>query len=107
MTPEQRESSIRSLVSAARAVLSLQVGLAVGTNRILGALSRLGPDFNGAHPIFGEFIHSIPPEVPIGGARLLWNPETMLKTDELLANAEQKYRRAVLRECVEIIRKYG
>jgi len=107
MTPEQRESRIRSLVSAAKAVLSLQVGLAVGANRIIGALLRLGPEFEGAYPIFKEFIGSIPPEIPIGGARLLWNPEAMLKTDTVLAKAEQKYRKDVLSQCVEIINKYG
>ena len=56
MTPEQRESRIKKLVSSARAVLSLQVGLAVGANRISNNLYWLGPEFKDSHPIFQQFI---------------------------------------------------
>jgi hypothetical protein len=107
MTPEQRESRIRSLVSAARAVLSLQVGLAVGANRIVGILWRLGPEFEDAHPIFDQCIRSIPPVVPIGGARLLWASDNLMKTDKVLAKREGRYRKPVLLGCIQIIKKYG
>ena len=103
MTPEQRESRIRRLVSAAKAVLSLQVGLAVGANRIIGILYHLGPEFRNAHPIFDQFIRSVPPVVPIGGARLLWAPDALMKTDKVLAKTENKYRKSVLVECIQII----
>lgn len=107
MTPEQRESRIKKLVSSARALLSLQVGLAVGANRIINELTWLGPEFKDSYPVFRQFIGSIPASVPLGSARLEWNPEPLLKTDQVLANAERQYREAVLRACIEIINKYG
>lgn len=107
MTPEQRDSRIRSLVSSAKALLSLQVGLAVGANRIVGNLYRLGPEFKAAHPIFDQFIRSIPPDVPIGGARLLWAPDALMNTDKVLTKREDRFRKSVLLECIQIIEKYG
>jgi len=107
MTPEQQEARTRRLVSAARALLSLQVGLYVGAKRIQNSLFWLGADFPSRHPIFSEFTAAVPLDIPVGSARLLWNPAAMLATDARLASVEARFRTELLAECVEIIRNYG
>ncbi len=74
MTPEQEIARLAKLVSAAKALLSLQVGLAVGASRVRNALSWLGATYEQKHPVFKDFIDNIPRDIPLGGARLLWNP---------------------------------
>jgi hypothetical protein len=107
MTPEQQDARTRRLVSAARALLSLQVGLYVGARRIENSLIWLGPDFRMKHRVFAEFTDAVPRDIPVGTARLLWNLQTMLATDARLASVEARFRAQLLAECVEIIRTYG
>jgi hypothetical protein len=107
MTPEQKDARTRRLVSAARALLSLQVGLYVGARRIENSLIWLGPDFKTKHRVFAEFTDAVPRDIPVGTARLLWNPEAMLATDARLANVEGRFRAQLLAECVEIVKHYG
>jgi len=106
MTPEQELARRRKLVSAAKALLSLQVGIAVGAMRVEGVLRWLGRPYEESHSIFSKFIDSIPRSIPLGGARLRWNPERMLELDEVLAPIEAKYRRMLMEECIRIIDIY-
>ena len=106
MTPEQEISRRKKLVSAAKALLSLQVGLAVDASRIQNILLWLGKAYEREHPLFAFFIANIPPDIPLGGARLLWRSEVMLETDDRLARIEANFRRALLNECVKIIDRY-
>ena len=107
MTPEQQDARTRRLVSAARALLSLQVGLYVGARRIENSLIWLGPDFRTKHRVFAEFTNAVPRDIPVGTARLLWDREAMLATNTRLASVEARFRAQLLAECVEIVRRYG
>ena len=107
MTPEQQSARTRRLVSAARALLSLQVGLYVGAKRIENVLICLGPEFRAKHQVFAAFTQAVPLDVPVGTTRLLWNLDVMLKTDAKLASVEVRFRTELLAECIEIIRRYG
>jgi hypothetical protein len=107
MTPEQKEARTKRLVSAARALLSLQAGLYVGARRIENALDLLGPDFQAKHRIFSAFTDAVPLDIPLGSARLLWEPMAVLKTDSKLATVEARFRAQLLAEAAEIIRQYG
>jgi hypothetical protein len=68
-----------SALSAARALLSLQVGLYVGARRIENVLNWLGPDFQTKHRIFSEFADTVPRDIPLGSTRLLWEPLAVLE----------------------------
>jgi hypothetical protein len=107
MTPEQQIARTRRLLSAARALLSLQTGLYVGARRIENALILLGPEVQAKHRVFSAFTNAVPRDIPVGTARLLWNPEAMLATDEKLAKVEAQFRAQLLTECVEIVKRYG
>lgn len=52
MTPEQELARQRKLVSAAKALLSLQVGIAVGAMRVAGVLRWLGRPYEESHTVF-------------------------------------------------------
>lgn len=107
MTPEQKVAQINRLVSAAKALLSLQVGVAVGAQRIDRLLNWLGQEFVAEHKVFGMFLQEIPLSIPLGNSRLLWNPSAMLETDKVLSKIESKYREHLLNEAALIIKKYG
>lgn len=107
MTPEQRKARLERLVSAARALLSLQVGVYVGARRIENALDLLGPEFQGRHRIFAEFTDAVPLDIPLGSGRLLWDPDVVLKTDARLAAIEARFRPRLLAEALQIIREYA
>jgi hypothetical protein len=106
MTPEQETARRKKLVSAAKALLSLQVGLAVGAARMENILLSLDETYQREHSLFALFMAKIPLDIPLGGARLLWRSEVMLETDDRLAEVEAKFRRALLNECVRVIEKY-
>ena len=106
MTPEQRTAKIKKLVSAAKALLTLQVGLFVGARRIENVLVSLEPEFDEKHRIFSEFTKAVPRDIPLGSARLMWDTEAMLHTDLKLAPVEERFRSKLLAECVIIIRLY-
>jgi len=74
--------------------------------RVEGVLRWLGRPYEESHSIFSKFIDSIPRSIPLGGARLRWNPERMLELDEVLAPIEAKYRRMLMEECIRIIDIY-
>ncbi|NHQ87697.1 hypothetical protein HA050_16390 [Iodobacter sp. HSC-16F04] len=107
MTPEQRIARLKRLVSAARALLSFEVGMAHGAHRVVNALYHLGPEFKDSHKVFRQFIEAIPLDIPFGPPRLYMEHKYLLKTDKVLAKIESKYRELILVECMEVIAKYG
>ena len=106
MTPEQENARRKRLVTAARAVLSLQVGLGVGCSRINRELFWLGAEHRDRFPIFDEFLKAAL-GYPIGTERLQWAPESLLKADRKLAAVESDFRTRILKSCIEIIKDYG
>ena len=85
MTSEQEIARTKRLVFAARALLSLQVGLVVGAIRINKVLIHLPPEMGGAHNIFGEFLSSIPLDIPLENARLHRSHAALIEMDKKLA----------------------
>ncbi len=81
--------------------------MAHGAHRVENALYHLGPEFKDSHKIFQQFIAAIPRDIPFGPPRLHMEPSYLLKTDKVLAKIESKYREPILKECLEIIAKYG
>ena len=92
------------LVAAARAMLSMQVGLSVGALRIVDILAQADGPCTARHGVFAEFLSRIPPGVPLGTARLYWAPAALLERDAVLAGIEAAYRARLMQECMLIIR---
>ena len=106
MTPEQEVARKKRLVSAAKALLSLQVGVSIGCVRISKVLYWLGYQDRLPYQVFRQF-NQATVGLPIGNERLLWSYPALLEQDEKLAKIEGEFRPKVLRACVAIIAQYG
>ena len=106
MTPEQEVARKKQLVSVAKALLSLQVGISVGCVRISRALLRLALQSDERYRIFHEFNRATL-GLPIGNERLLWAHPALLEHDAKLAKVEAEFRPKLLSACVAIISEYG
>jgi hypothetical protein len=104
---EQIDARKNRLVSAAKAVLSGQIGLTVGAFNISKKLSRIDRQLLIKYPIFEEYCSALPLDMPVGTERLHWNAEAVLKSDPKLAKLEFQYRAKLLESCVNIINQYG
>lgn len=107
VTHEQKIARIKRLVSAARAVVSGQVGFTVGAFTISNKLFWLGRDWEEKYNVFKEYRSALPLELPVGTERLKWNLDRILEFDPVLAKIEYQYRSRILEACVEIIKQHG
>ena len=103
MRPDQQIAWQKRLVSAARAVLALDVGLVVGAHRVQNVLQLLGSDAEAKYPVFGSFIEAVPLDVPYGQPRLHWEAAALLAQDARLEAVERQFRRQILEACIAII----
>ena len=106
MTPAQEVARKKQLVSAAKALLSLQVGIGVGCIRINKVLFWLRLHKDNRYSVFNEFLDATL-GLPIGNERLLWAPDALLEQDVKLAKLEAKFRPTILKTCVVIISTYA
>lgn len=106
MTPEQEVARKKQLVSAAKALLSLQVGIGVGCIRINKLLYWLGLEGSEYGQVFRQFLDATR-DIPIGNDRLHWSSQALLEQDAKLTKLEAKYRPAILNACAGIIATYG
>lgn len=107
ITDEQEASRTNKLVSAAKAMISGQVGVTVGSMTIKNKLIWLGTDWEERYPIFNEYFKELPLDIPIGSERLNWNLEKLLELDPQLAKLEYEYRAKLFKSCADIIEQHG
>jgi len=106
MTPEQEVARKKQMVSAAKALLSLQVGIGVGCVRINKILHWLSLQDDVPYQVFKQFL-SATIGLPIGNERLLWGHAALLESDAKLAAVEAGFRPKILSTCIDIIDTYG
>lgn len=107
LPPEQQISRTQKLVSAARSVLSGQVGMTVGVQTLSNKLDLLGNDWEYRYRLFNKYLSTLPLDIPVGTERLHWNHEKLLKTDRKLAKFEFKWRAKIMAKCAEIIKNHS
>ncbi len=106
MTPAQEIARKKQLVSAAKALLSLQVGISIGCVRISKVLTWLALQGDDRYRIFHQFNRATL-GLPIGNDRLLWSHLALLEHDAKLAKIEAEFRPKLLSACIAIIGEYG
>ena len=106
MTPEQEVARTKRLVSAAKALLSLQVGIAAGSLRVRKILHWLNLQDDEKYQGFTGFITATG-AIPLANERLLWAYSALLEQDEKLAKIEAMYRPSILKACIAIITEFG
>jgi predicted Fe-S protein YdhL (DUF1289 family) len=106
MTSEQDIARKKQLVSAAKALLSLQVGISVGCVRINKILHWLALQDDERYQVFKQFFAATI-DLPIGNERLLWARAALLEQDVKLAKIETEFRPELLTACIVIIDTYS
>ncbi|WP_157956639.1 DUF2489 domain-containing protein [Dyella sp. C11] len=106
MTPEQEVARKKQLVSAAKALLSLQVGVGIGCVRINKFLHWLSLQDDPRYQIFKQFLAATA-GLPLGNERLRWAYAALLECDAKLATIEADFRPRILGACIDIIGTYG
>lgn len=89
--PSKRDSAVRKVVRAARAILSGQIGFAVGCQRLDRALYWLSPYETDLPAITHEYLKAVT-GLPIGSERLLWERDALKEKDAVPEPINQKFR---------------
>jgi hypothetical protein len=104
--PPKSVSYLKKLVSAARAIVTYQVGLPFGCIRVRRVLIWLRPYREVCYPVFDEYLQALR-DLPIGSERLRWNREALREADKKLEAASRRFRDGIFEACYEIIDSYG
>ena len=104
--PLKSVSCLKRLVSAARAIVTYQVGLPFGCIRVRRILLELPPFKEVSYRVFEDYLKAVR-ELPIGSERLRWNREALRKHDKILEATSSRFRDAIFEACYEIIDSHG
>jgi len=104
--PPKSVSYLKKLVSAARAIVTYQVGLPVGCIRVSRVLTWLRPYKELSYPVFDEYLQELK-TLPISSERLEWNREALREADKKLEAFSRRFRDDIFEACYEIIDLYG
>lgn len=104
--PPKSLSYLKKLVSAARAIVTYQVGLPVGCIRVSRALTWLRPHKNLTYPVFDTYLQALR-ALPISSERLRWSREALREADKKLEAICREFRDDIFEACYEIIDSYG
>jgi Protein of unknown function (DUF2489) len=104
--PPKSVTHLKQLVSAARAIVTYQVGLPFGCVRARRLVLWLRPHKELSYPIFEDYLQAVK-ELPIGSERLKWNREALREKDRELEAANRRFRDGIFEACYEIIDLYG
>jgi len=103
--PPKRESDLSKLVSAARALLTNQIGFPLGCYRIWRILGWID-DSSIYYPVFTAYI-SATDALPVGQERLLCERNAFFRFDEMLEAVNREYRSRVLEACFDILDRFA
>jgi hypothetical protein len=94
------------VVSAARALLALEVGLYLGAKRASNALAQLEGGLSERFPTFDRFLSAVPSHLPVGQTRLTCTPSYLAESDAVLAALEARFRAELLTECLSVLSEF-
>ena len=104
--PTERDSAVKKVVSAARAILADQIGLSAGCQRLNKALSWLAPYETNLPTVTNEYMKAVV-GLPIGSERLCWDREALRQKDIVLESVNQNFRSRILETCWVLIDRFG
>ena len=104
--PPKSVSYLKQLVSAARAIVTYQVGLPFGCIRIRKILIWIRPHKQLSYPVFDEYLDSLS-GLPISSERLMWSRDALREADKKLEAASRRFRDGIFEACYEIIDLHG
>ncbi len=104
--PNKRTAYLQKLVSAARSVVTNQVGLPRGCTRIRAILFWLRPFEPLELPVFEEY-RIVTVNLPTGTERLYWNREALRERDVRLEAINREFRDRIFEACYNIIHQFA
>jgi len=104
--PPKSVSYLKKVVSAARAIVTYQVGLPVGCIRVQRALFWLRPHQELPFPVFDKYLQALS-ALPISSERLEWDREALREADKKLEAVSGRFRDDIFEACFEIIDSYS
>ena len=106
INPSGRDRYVTKVVSAARAIVTYEVGLPRGCQRLGKALYWPSPFESELPTIVNEYLDAVR-FLPIGRERLEWNREALKERDIKLEFVNQSYRDAIFEICWALIDRFG
>ena len=106
MNPDKATSYRSKLVSAARAIVTYEVGLPRGCTRMLNALSRLRPYEQLIYPVFEDYRRATS-GLPTGQERLHWDREALRMLDTRLEAVNREFRDRIFDACYAILDRFA
>jgi hypothetical protein len=102
----RRDAAGKKVVSAARAILTYQIGLPVGCQRVSRALIWLKPYEANLPTIFNDYLAETV-GLPIGAERLEWDRNTLREKDIALEDINQRFRDRIFGTCWTLIDRFA
>jgi hypothetical protein len=106
MNEEQHLSLIKKLVANARAIISYQVGLPLGCQKMRTIVYWLRPYEALEFPVFDRYTNATR-DLPTSSERLHCSREALRRYDERLVAINLEYREEVLDTCFDIIDRFA
>ena len=104
--PSKRDTAAKKVVSAARSILTYQIGLPVGCQRMRRALTWLEPHETNLPTVFDEYLAATL-GLPIGPERLEWDRKILHEKDTALENINQRFLERVFDTCWSLVDRFA
>ena len=106
MNEQEHRSFVNQLVATARAIISYQVGLPLGCQKMRKILYWLTPYEALDYPVFERYTNATR-ELPTSSERLHCSRDALRRYDEKLVPITLEYREEILNACFDIVERYG
>jgi len=103
--PSKRDATAKKVVSVARAILTYQIGLPVGCQRLSRALIWLKVHETNLPTVFDEYLAETL-GLPIGPERLEWDRKMLHEKDTALESINQRFRDRVFDTCWSLVDRF-
>ena len=104
--PSVRDSSARKVLAAARQIVTYQIGLPAGCQRVLRFWEPPLVDGIEQKAVFEEFMRAVE-GLPIGSERLHWNRNALKEKDVLLERINSDFRDRIFEACWKLIELFA
>lgn len=106
MNEQEHRGFMNQLVGNARAIISYQVGMPLGCEKMRKILYWLTPYEVLDYSVFERYTNATR-DLPTTSERLHCNREALRRYDEKLVSINLEYREEVLDACFDIVERYG
>src|SRR4051812_48005811 len=100
--PTIRDSSARKVVAVARQIVTYQIGLPAGSQRMIRVWSPLLKDGLEYKSAFEDYMSQVT-GLPIGSERLQWKRDVLQEKDRILERVNMEYRDRLFFACWALI----